>query len=433
MKRVLAVVVVFLGSLTVAISQQPPATGNQPVATASATPGRYVGVGSCANSGCHGATQPIADSRILHNEFYTWLGNDRHVQAYNILFNERSARIAKNMRLKRRAYEEKVCLDCHTTNVPAALVDVKIDPEDGVQCEACHGPASGWRAEHTQEGWTHAQSVARGMIDLRAVPVRAQLCAGCHVGNANKEVDHELIASGHPVLAFELDNFSEQMPAHWKRDESDGVRAWATGQVVKFRESLDNLARHARGDEWPEFSDMSCTNCHHALRGGEARQARGWPDRAGLPAWSPQHWTALRVLIGKASPAARDELDPLVRELAVKVARMHDREGIAATALRARRAVDAVVPRVDAMRWNDAEVRALMTAIANDRFADVHAAQQAALALQSLSSAMTRRNPRLLRGATTRTIDALFEQVQDVDAYDPDKFSRALAEVKASL
>ncbi|MFL6247523.1 MAG: multiheme c-type cytochrome [Thermoanaerobaculia bacterium] len=399
-----------------------------------AQPGHYIGVGSCVNSGCHGSTEPLNASGVLQNEFYTWLNKDRHAGAYNILLTDRSARIARNMHLKNKAWEEKVCLDCHTTNVPEAQVAGAVDIEDGIQCEMCHGPASGWRAEHTEEGWTHEQSVARGMIDLRDLPVRAHTCHRCHVGSAEKEVDHELIASGHPVLAFELDNFTESMPPHWTPGrDTHGVRAWSVGQVMKFRDSLGNLARHARGDEWPEFSEMSCENCHHDLKDSGWRQERGWPDRAGLPAWSPQHWAMLRLLIGRVSTGSRDELDPLVRQIARGVSRMNDPAGVAANADRARTIVEALLPKVDAMRWNDADVRAFMTTIANDRPPDVHTAEQSALALQSLSSALTRRNPRLLRSAMVRSIDALFDEVKNRDDYDPARFAEKLNAVKASL
>ena len=433
MKRVVILAVL---SAAVVVAQQPPST--QPSAPSTAPAGRYVGVASCVNSGCHGSTQPLNATRILQNEYYTWLNSDRHAQTYNVLFNERSARIAKNMRLRRRAYEEKVCLDCHTTNVPADQVEGRIDAEDGVQCEMCHGPASGWRAEHTEEGWTHEQSVARGMIELRAVPVRAHTCHRCHLGNNDKEVDHELIASGHPILAFELDNYSESMPAHWTPGrDTHGVRAWSVGQVMKFRDSLTNLARHARGDEWPEFSDMSCFNCHHALKDSQWRQVRGWPDRAGLPSWSPQHWAMLRLLIGRISPGARDELDPLVSQIAVGVARMNNAAGVAANADRARRIVDGLVPKADALRWSDSDVRSLMTAIADDRSfierADVQSAEQHALALQSLATHLTRRNPRLLRSPMMRSIDALFEEVKNRDDYEPSRFAQKLAAVKAAL
>lgn len=423
----------------VAVAQQPsnPATP-PPDHPTTGQPGRYVGVATCVNSGCHGSTQPLNASRVLQNEYYTWLNHDRHAQTYNVLFNARSARIAKNMHLRGPANEAKICLDCHTTNVTAAQVEGQIDREDGVQCEACHGPASGWRGEHTEEGWTHQQSVARGMTDLDDLPVRANLCHRCHLGNNEKEVDHELIASGHPILAFELDNYAASMPSHWKRDESkDGVKAWAVGQVMKFRDSLGNLARHARGNEWPEFSDMSCYNCHHALKGSQWRQERGWPDRAGLPAWSPQHWAMLRLLVGRVSSKSRDELDPLVARISRGVSRMNDPAGIAADAERARKVVEELLPKVAARSWPESEVRAMMTTITNDRAfietSDVHVAEQSALALQSLASALTRNNPRLLRSPMVRSIDALFEEVRSRDDYDPARFAEKLAAVKAAL
>jgi len=413
-----------------AMNAQPPSTANRQPPTTNL----YVGVASCANSGCHGSTQPLNATKVLQNEYFTWLNTDRHAGTYNILFDERSARIARNMRLRKRAYEEKVCLDCHTTNVPANLVAGQVDVEDGVQCEACHGPASGWRDEHSQEGWTHEQSLALGMIDLASLPVRAHTCHRCHLGNADKEVDHELIASGHPILAFELDNYAESMPAHWNRHEAtSGARAWAVGQVMKFRDSLANLARHARGNEWPEFSDMSCINCHHSLKGSEWRQQRGWPDRAGLPAWSPQHWTTLRVLIGRVSSQSREELDPLVTQIGRGVARMNDPAGVAANADRARDIVHKLVPRIEALRWTDADVRSLMTAIANENAADVHTAEQAALSLQSLASVLTRRNPRLLRSPMMQSIDALFEEVKDRENYDAARFAKKMQAVKSAL
>jgi hypothetical protein len=400
--------------------------------------GKYVGVASCVNSGCHGSTQPLNASHVLQNEYYTWLNSDSHARTYNVLFSERSARIARNMRLRKRAYEETICLDCHTTNIPANLVEGAVDKEDGVQCEQCHGPASGWRAEHTMEGWTHTQSVERGMIDLARVSARANVCVQCHVGTGKKEVDHELIASGHPLLAFELDNYTESMPPHWTAGrDTHGVRAWAVGQVVKFRDSLDNLARHARGNKWPEFSDMSCFNCHHSLKTSGWRQVRGWPDRAGLPAWSPQHWATLRLLVGRISPSARNELDPIVANLALEVARMNDAKAVAASAERAKRIADSLIPKADALRWSDSDIRSLMVTIANDRAfierSDVHSAEQAALALQSLASALTRHNPKLLKSSMTSSIDALFNEVQDREAYEPSRFAQKLAALKATL
>jgi hypothetical protein len=400
-------------------------------------PGKYVGVASCANSGCHGSTQPLKATRVLQNEYYTWLSKGRHAQAYNVLFSERSARIARNMRVKGKAYEASICLDCHSTNVPASLVSGRIDREDGVQCEACHGPASGWRDEHTQPGWTHEQSVARGMTDLRLIPTRGDLCLSCHMGNATREVDHELIASGHPILAFELDNYTESMPAHWNWNDTHGVRAWAVGQATAFRDSLANLSRHARGEKWPEFSDMSCYNCHHGLKNSTWRQERGWSDRAGLPSWSPQRWAVLRLIVDKAAPQQRDALEPLVAQLAAKVGRMNDASGIAATADETRRLADTLVARVAATPWSDADVRSMIATLASDRDfilrSDVHAAEQTALSIQSLATVLTRRNAKLARSPFMKSIDDLFTELKEREDYDPNRFIQKLASVKSSM
>jgi len=178
---------------------------------------------------------------------------------------------------------------------------------------------------------------------------------------------------------------------------------------------------------------MSCYNCHHGLKNSAWRQDRGWPDRAGLPAWSPQHWATLRLLIGRISPGARDELDPIVAQVARSVARMNDTGAVVTSAERARKIADSLIPKADAMRWTDANIRSLMVTIAEDRTfierSDVHSAEQAALALQSLASALTRRNPRLLKGAMTQSIDALFDEVQDRDDYEPSRFAQKLAAV----
>jgi len=226
------------------------------------------------------------------------------------------------------------------------------------------------------------------------------------------------------------------MPAHWNPNATHGVRAWATGAATKFRDALDNLARHARGEKWPEFSDMACANCHHDLRNSQWRQVRGWPGRAGLPAWSAQHWAVVRLIVAKTSPQARAKLDELLPQLASRVARMNDPAGVAQAAENARRAIADAIPSIDRINWSDAEVRALMTAIAEDRgpiIADLQSAEQAALSLQSLATSLTRRNPRLVRGPMMRAIDALFADLQNRDDYDPARFAEKLQAVKSAL
>lgn len=413
MKRIAASLAAIAAICSAVIAQQPPPA-----------PATHKGVASCVHSGCHGSTEPLGATRVLQNEYFTWLNSDGHSRAYNILFSERSARIARNMSLTKKAWEESVCLDCHTTNVQG------VDAEDGVQCEACHGPADGWRDGHSQRGWTHEKSVAAGMIDLRSITRRAALCAGCHVGDAGREVDHELIASGHPPLVFELDNYTASMPPHWRPGKpGHGVEAWATGQVVTFRQSLANLGRHARGEKWPEFSDMNCGACHHSLAASAWRQERGWSGRAGLPPWSGQRWIVLRPLIERVAPRVRAALDPVIAELAAAVSRMNS-DAVVEAAQRAEKMVLAVQPQITTVRWTDKDLRSLMLVIAAVEAADAQEAEQIALSLQSLSAALTRRDPRLLRSPLISAIDGLFDELQKPAEFDPQRFAARLATVR---
>jgi hypothetical protein len=385
--------------------------------------GRYTGVASCAHSGCHGSTVPLGATRVLQNEYHTWLDGDRHSKAWNVLFSERSANIVRNMRIRSKPWEARLCLDCHTSNVPAAQVAGKIDVEDGVQCETCHGPASGWRDGHSQKGWTRARSIAAGMVDLSDLERRAALCSGCHVGNARHEVDHELIASGHPALVFELDNFQSSMPPHWKRKDN-AVAAWAMGQAVAFRQSVRNLARHAAGDRWPEFSDLNCGSCHHSLRGSGWRQERGWAGRAGLPPWGSQRWIVLRHLAGGR------ELDEVVGQLSLAVSEM-DRDRARDAAARAEDLIEPAIERLASRRWTAADVSRLIGQIAGEeRVDDWQAAEQIALSLQTLAVELTRRDP---RSPLMKAVDALFEELETPAEFDPHRFAAKLAGVRGSL
>jgi hypothetical protein len=276
------------------------------------------------------------------------------------------------------------------------------------------------------------------MTDLRDTRNRSHTCNGCHLGYTTKQVDHELIASGHPILAFELDNYTETMPPHWVRNKpTHGAAAWATGQAMSLRDSLALLAGHARTDRWPEFSDMSCFNCHHSLETSGSRQVRGWNGRAGLPAWSPQHWAVLRLIVNRAAPNARAQLDDAVQQIANRVARMNDADGVATAADNAKRIIEGALPSIAKLTWRDSDVRETMRAIAADEDfilrSDVHSAEQVALSLQSLSAALTRSNPRLLKSPMTDAVDALFAEVQNREKYEPARFVEKLRALKNAL
>lgn len=248
-----------------------------------------VGVGSCTAAGCHGGGR--AD-RVLGSEYNVWISQDPHARAYSVLFDERSQRMVRQLnRLPAdasvAAEKEPRCLACHSQIDPN---DPDLRPEivsDGVGCEACHGPAEGWLAEHYGGGrggtrLSAAQRQALGLWDTDSLLARTQICTGCHVGGRGRDVNHDLIAAGHPRLEFEMSAYLAAMPKHW--DESaDRARwganfdaaVWAIGQAVASQAALGQLAERAdRGATWPEFAEWSCSACHHDLRDDAARQSR---------------------------------------------------------------------------------------------------------------------------------------------------------------
>ncbi len=192
-------------------------------------PSKYIGPGSCAATSCHGSVRPVAGSRILQNEYSTWIIQDKHSRAYQALTGDVGERMARILKLGAKAEESPKCLACHALSVSPEQRGRAFEISEGVSCENCHGPASGWLGPHTTKSWPHEKSVALGMHDTRDFIHRTEKCLECHLGTKNKFVDHEMIAAGHPDLFFELDLFSAVMPRHWKVPrEPDRGNRWRT-------------------------------------------------------------------------------------------------------------------------------------------------------------------------------------------------------------
>src|SRR2546422_9784846 len=126
-------------------------------------PGKYIGPGSCAATSCHGSVKPIAGSRILQNEYSTWIIKDKHSRAYQALTGDVGERMAHILKLAAKAEEAPKCLACHALNPAAERRGRAFEISEGVSCENCHGPASGWLGPHTTRTWDHEKSVALGM------------------------------------------------------------------------------------------------------------------------------------------------------------------------------------------------------------------------------------------------------------------------------
>ena len=404
-----------------------------------AAPGESLGAVNCASSLCHGAVSPWKDSNILQNEYVTWSRVDKHAtQAYQVLFNDRSKRIVANLGYKEPAHQVKLCLDCHTFNPPAARRGERFSAGDGIQCEACHGPAGGWIRTHVADGATHADNVAHGLYPANEPVAQAKLCLSCHFGNADKFVTHRIMGAGHPRMSFELDTFTQTQPPHFVVDEDwrrrkgdwDPVRTWAIGQALAARELLDVLLdpKRSRDGLFPELVVFDCHACHHPM--SDVRWSPRTGTSPGRIRLDDAHLLMTRQVARRALPAAD------ARQLDERVAALHRAvAGDGGDALEAAAAVratlDHVIRQLATRRFAIADVRAILQGLVADgldgRYRDYAGAEQATMAIASVLDYLVKRGGVADVRAANRALDTLYDTVKNDEAYKPERFREALA------
>jgi hypothetical protein len=282
-------------------------------------PKSLVGVSSCAASGCHGGAKPLPgtpyDNAAWRSSYVVWATSDPHARAYQTLSTPAAAAIVR--KLDRVAADKPVspqrdlrCTTCHATANPTEPA-LSSFAADGIGCESCHGAAKQWLGEHflvrtSESGNPAADASAEklrltklGMLDADNLAVQAQTCVRCHVGDRSgpdgvRDMNHDMIAAGHPALNFEFAAYKRRMPRHWSQPKTDTARAerelqsHTVGQYASaaaaLRLSADRAAASLEAPSadgksmplnapWPEFSEYACYRCHHALRSGATADA----------------------------------------------------------------------------------------------------------------------------------------------------------------
>jgi hypothetical protein len=282
----------------------------------------FAGTATCSARGCHGAIAATEGSGIARNESSIWARYDKHATAFDALLSDRAKTMAQNLaptnddRKAIDADKDARCLACHTTpeSAAGASPEMRDLQKQGIGCETCHGPArkggEGWLDAHTTEKWKHhdpAEKLKLGMRPLSDSLAQAQVCVGCHVGAPAKEglpardLNHDLMAAGHPRLIFELSSYQANMPPHWsndkyKGDQGRGAKLWAVARFEAARAALELLESRAEDFKkpWPEFAECDCFACHANLRpeNRDWRQNRtryrDWRDRPGFGDFKPR-------------------------------------------------------------------------------------------------------------------------------------------------
>ncbi len=428
-------------------------------ADASSEPQKYIGPGSCAATSCHGSVKPVAGSRILQNEYSTWIIKDKHSRAYQALTGDIGERIARILKLNTKAEDAPKCLACHALYTTPEQRGRPFELSDGVSCENCHGPASAWLGPHTTRDWTHEKSVALGMVDTRNVIHRTEKCLGCHLGTKDKFVDHEMIAAGHPDLFFELDSFSAVMPRHWKSPRESapgkpvedaawaGVRDWSAGQAVQLRAEMDRLVWRAKGerfdkkDVWPEYSELSCFACHHSLGPAKNswRQAHGFAGRRpGDPPWNSSRYAVFRLLAKQIDSANALELDRRIAEVSDEMSKLNpDRNAVAASASAAAPIAQEFAEQLAAMQYDQSFVLRMLHQISDDAetisLAGERSAEQAAMATDSFYIAYSKNANPANADEVRAAINELFRELENPSAYNADQFAGSLRRIGSLL
>jgi hypothetical protein len=291
------------------------------------------------------------------------------------------------------------------------------------------------------------------MYDTRNLVRRTEKCLTCHLGTQEKFVDHEMIAAGHPDLYFELDSFSAVMPRHWKtpresapgvsaeKDAWAGVQEWGTGQAVQLRASMERIAWRAKGKNWPEYSELQCFACHHSLTAPEQswRQERAYAGRRpGDPPWNASRYAVFRELAHQVDNGVATRLDDQVAQLAKSLSQLNpDRDAVAAASASAATLSNQLATRIESQAYDAAMTLRLLQRISDD--ADEisnegeRAAEQAAMALDSLFIAYAR-TEKLINAAEVRAaINGLFQQLENPSNYNPSDFSRQMRTVGSIL
>ena len=239
----------------------------------------HLGVASCAGSNCHGALMPLKNTSVGQDEYEIWSQEadehriDKHHRAYAVLLGDLGARIARNLGLPDAA-TAKECLDCHADNVPEGQRGQRFRISDGVDCEACHGGASGWLGIHLS-GAGHKANLAAGLYPTEQPVPRANLCLSCHLGTGARQMTHRIMGAGHPPLPFELDTFTAIEPAHFEVDKRyiaekglpNDVQIWAVGQAVSLVHRMDRFLdpQNAPQGANPDLMLFDCESCHHSV------------------------------------------------------------------------------------------------------------------------------------------------------------------------
>ena len=429
----------------------------------------FLRIQSCASSTCHGGVEDRGPK--WNHSIATWNRRDPHATAGEILRRDAPTasadivrRLAPAAATDDAVYRQVLrtrCISCHTSATATHVDDPSIAPEafesvvsGGVSCQSCHGPASAWLSAHLSVAFDGGSDAAAGMgfVNLEDPATRAEQCVGCHVGSRTRDgvvrdMNHDLIAAGHPPLRFDLLTFDANQPKHWDvqtRTARPAVQRRRIGRQVARIQAATLAAQratdHTRSPDvpFPELSDHDCFACHARLSIGDY-DIRGLDDdrdlptvSRGIPGWNAWQWTRWHT---GGSRSSDDHVAPPIP------GRSSPEEAVAFAAARRRDAV-AELARVQTTADDTAstatQLSRLAERLADDPPRDWNEAADVHLDLRAISIDASPPTAKTLADVVRRSEEALrFSAAADLppgrgpldspDGFDAAEWARALS------
>lgn len=416
---------------------------------------RYEGVATCAGSTCHGRSEG-SGAVVRQDEIATWQDpsapSGAHSRAYAALSSKRGLQIAHSLGWK-DATSHAECLGCHSTYVPVSERGRRFRLDDGVGCESCHGPASGWIAIHYTTKGSHANNVAHGLVPLEKPQVRARVCLDCHYGSkaTSQFVTHSMMAAGHPRISFELDLFST-LQQHYNIDADyirrkgrpNSVQIWAVGQAEAVRRETDLFSRErlARNGLFPQFTFFDCHSCHRQIHDGPKRHLTfepnpGRPIIFGNPPFNDENMIMLDAVATVLVPGQAQAYHDAARAFHASMNTGYAATQKAAIVLRDKAA--ALSNALAGRAYNKDDAFVIIARIGaratSDRFTDYAGSAQAVMAIDTLLNALVKED-RVTVGAAAgirANINRAYAAVASPNTYHPAAFRAALGDAVTAI
>jgi YVTN family beta-propeller protein len=204
----------------------------------------YMGARACG--ACH-------TGKDMGNAYGKWL-HSKHSRAYATLALPESKEIAAISGLRQPPQEAPICLGCHATayNSEPWEKDENFRTEDGVQCEACHGPGSEYMAESVMRNKEEAMKAGLRFPDER-------FCLGCHIEKGSHvavlKVPPVDLKKGREVIAHPLPASGRKIGSLPEFPAAEGARKYVgaapcgechRGESMGHQYSIWRMSPHAR-------------------------------------------------------------------------------------------------------------------------------------------------------------------------------------------